>query len=91
MQREALPKRVPVPDYLDADGLARDGPGCYAGIAQGLGLQRNFFETKTGGSTTAESSYWVTRVIHYPPLQQVRLLAATLSCAVLDFCRHCPM
>lgn len=39
-----------------------------AGIAIGLGLpERSFEETETGG-TNAETSYWVTRVLHYPPL-----------------------
>jgi hypothetical protein len=43
---------------------------CTTGIARGLKLQDVYFETEEGGSTTADSSYWVTRVIHYPPLQQ---------------------
>ena len=56
------------------------GLDCNAGIAQGLGLQGDYFETKAGGLTNAESSYWVTRVIHYPPLQEVGLsLSLTLS------------
>ncbi len=35
------------------------------GIALGLGLDRTFFE-----AGVAADSYWVTRVIHYPPLAQ---------------------
>ena len=50
---------------------------CNAGIAQGLGLQDDFFESKAGGLTNAESSYWVTRVIHYPPLQEVRCFSCS--------------
>ena len=48
-----------------------DLTGRNAGIARGLGLPDEYFETQQGGLTTSDSSYWVTRVIHYPPLQEV--------------------
>ncbi|CAL5228420.1 g11552 [Coccomyxa viridis] len=51
-------------------GCLSIGQAVMRGIAQGLGLQDDFFESKAGGLTNAESSYWVTRVIHYPPLQE---------------------
>jgi isopenicillin N synthase-like dioxygenase len=38
------------------------------GIALGLGLPEGFFAGQLAGP---EGSYWVARVIHYPPLQQV--------------------
>jgi isopenicillin N synthase-like dioxygenase len=38
------------------------------GIALGLGLPEQFFAGQLAGP---EGSYWVARVIHYPPLQQV--------------------
>ena len=40
-----------------------------AGISLGLGLPERHFESAAVGGTTAGSSYWVTRVIHYPPLE----------------------
>ncbi|CAK0785938.1 hypothetical protein CVIRNUC_009151 [Coccomyxa viridis] len=52
------------------DGCLHIGQAVMRGIARGLGLQPGYFETAKGGSTTADSSYWVTRVIHYPPLEQ---------------------
>jgi len=42
----------------------------HAGIALGLGIAEDYFETPQGGHTTAETSYWVARVIHYPPLSE---------------------
>lgn len=41
-----------------------------AGIALGLSLPETTFERPEVGRTTADTSYWVTRVIHYPPLAQ---------------------
>lgn len=42
----------------------------HAGIALGLGLPERAFEMQEVGGTTPETSYWVSRVIHYPPLIQ---------------------
>ena len=39
-------------------------------MALGLGLPETFFESKEGGGTTKDTSYWVARVLHYPPLCQ---------------------
>ena len=45
------------------------GEGIMRGLALGLGLgDERFFERAENGGTTAESSYWVSRVIFYPPL-----------------------
>jgi isopenicillin N synthase-like dioxygenase len=38
------------------------------GIAIGMGLPEKFFAGQLAGP---EGSYWVARVIHYPPLQRV--------------------
>ncbi|EIE18553.1 Clavaminate synthase-like protein, partial [Coccomyxa subellipsoidea C-169] len=46
------------------------GQAIMRGIALGLGLPGNYFESADGGGTTADSSYWVMRAIHYPPLSQ---------------------
>ena len=36
----------------------------------GLGLDKRYFESEEGGGTTADTSYWVSRVLHYPPLSE---------------------
>lgn len=41
------------------------------GIALGLGLPEGYFETLEGGGTSANTSYWAVRCIHYPPLATV--------------------
>ena len=41
-----------------------------SGIALGLGLPERHFEQAENGGTTEETSYWVTRVLHYPPICQ---------------------
>lgn len=41
-----------------------------AGIALGLGVPECTFEQPEVGGTTSETSYWVSRVIYYPPLIQ---------------------
>lgn len=41
-----------------------------AGIALGLRLEERAFEAAAAGGTTADTSYWTARVIHYPPLPQ---------------------
>ena len=43
----------------------------------GLGLPPSTFEGE--GGTTADSSYWVARAIHYPPLPEFSPFAASLS------------
>ena len=45
-------------------------PISFAGISLGLGLPEDHFERSEGGETTSESSFWVARVLHYPPLCQ---------------------
>ena len=52
---------------------------CCAGVAMGLGLPPTTFETE--GATTAESSYWVARAIHYPPLPESSPFVLTRSSA----------
>eukprot|EP00882_Tetradesmus_deserticola_P026694 GHRQ01029474.1.p1 GENE.GHRQ01029474.1~~GHRQ01029474.1.p1 ORF type:complete len:195 (+),score=38.72 GHRQ01029474.1:1619-2203(+) len=44
------------------------GNNLLRGIAMGLGLPEGFFAGQLAGP---EGSYWVARVIHYPPLQHV--------------------
>jgi isopenicillin N synthase-like dioxygenase len=44
------------------------GQAITRGMAAGLGLPPAFFEGPGGGWTSAETSYWVTRLISYPPL-----------------------
>lgn len=45
------------------------GEAIMRGLALGLGLgDERFFERPENGGTTAKSSYWVSRVIFYPPL-----------------------
>ncbi len=45
------------------------GQAIMRGLALGLGLgDERFFEREENGGTTAESSYWVSRVIFYPPM-----------------------
>ncbi|CAL8466051.1 g5587 [Coccomyxa elongata] len=53
-----------------ADACLGVGQAIMRGIALGLGLPGDYFESPEGGGTTAESSYWVMRAIHYPPLSQ---------------------
>ena len=36
----------------------------------GLGLEEGYFESEEGGATTKDSSYWVARMLHYPPLSE---------------------
>lgn len=45
-------------------------PQCAAGIAVGLGLPPEYFEIEDGGGTTKDTSYWVARILHYPPLSE---------------------
>lgn len=66
----------------------------HAGIAIGLGLPEDFFEKPGCGGTTAETSYWVARVLHYPPLSQgsshqadKAALAAKVSLDLRILCR----
>jgi hypothetical protein len=40
----------------------------HAGIAIGLGVKEDYFETAEAGGTTPDTSYWTARIIHYPPL-----------------------
>ena len=68
-------------------------PGAKTGIALGLGLPEGYFEAPLGGGTSAETSYWVARCIHYPPLAQARApfqdAATPPPCAVPAVCSNC--
>lgn len=60
----------------------RVGKQVMQGIALGLQLPADYFETEN----TAKDSYWVTRVIHYPPLESSAsgAAAAALSGSEVD-------
>jgi isopenicillin N synthase-like dioxygenase len=53
-------------DYITA--CLTLGDQLLRGISLGLGLPERFFAGQLAGP---EGSYWVARVIHYPPLQRV--------------------
>ncbi|GAB4818531.1 hypothetical protein N2152v2_005577 [Parachlorella kessleri] len=70
-----------VPEFATAlrlyiDGCLSVGAAILRGIALGLQLPEHFFEGPTAGR---DGAYWVTRVIHYPPLAQGSQYQATGS------------
>ena len=72
--------------HLDAClGLGRD---IMRGLAAGLGAAPDAFEQ---GGTTPDTSYWVARVIHYPPLPPAAAAAAAAAAAGAAAPRDTPL
>ena len=68
------------------------GAALARGLARGAALPSpDWFETPAGSGMTPASSYWVTRVIHYPPLPPEAAAAAAAAAAGRDSPRSAPL
>lgn len=74
------------------EGCLTLGAAVARGLARGAGFPSpHWFETPAGSGMTPASSYWVTRVIHYPPLPPEAAAVAAAAAAGLPSPRSAPL